>query len=114
MAQNVNQIHKEMLTPSQRFSNWIVKNIGTMYFFYFCCILAVSPLFFTGLLPIVQFVSSAFLQLVLLPLIVISQNLQSQHAELRADEDFRVNVKAEKEVEEIKRRLEAIERKLRK
>ncbi len=36
-----------------------------------------------------------------MPLIMIGQNLQSKHSEMRAEEDFIVNKKAESEVEKI-------------
>lgn len=106
MAINVNKIHKQRLSRSDKFAIWITDHVGTMYFFYICCVLALIPLWFTSLLPIVQFVSSAFLQLVLLPLIILSQNLQNRHAELRAEEDYKVNVKAEAEIKEIHRKLD--------
>src|SRR3989344_4533920 len=43
------------------------------------------------------FVSNV-LQLVLLPLVMVGQNLQSRHAEARAEADFELNVQAEKEI----------------
>ncbi len=36
-----------------------------------------------------------------MPLIMIGQNLQGRHAEKRAESDFNVNVRAEKEIEVI-------------
>ena len=36
-----------------------------------------------------------------MPLIMIGQNLQGRHAEKRAESDFDVNVRAEKEIEVI-------------
>lgn len=41
-----------------------------------------------------------------MPLIMVGQNLQGRHAELRAENDFEVNVKAEQEVETLLRHLE--------
>lgn len=41
-----------------------------------------------------------------MPLIMIGQNLQSRHAELRAEVDFEVNKKAEVEIETIIMHLE--------
>jgi uncharacterized membrane protein len=37
----------------------------------------------------------------LMPLIMVGQNLQGRHAEARAENDFEVNVKAENEIETI-------------
>ncbi len=41
-----------------------------------------------------------------MPLIMIGQNLQGRHAEKRAESDFDVNVRAEKEIEVILLHLE--------
>ena len=41
-----------------------------------------------------------------MPLIMIGQNLQSKHSELRAEQDFLINKKAETEVETILKHLE--------
>jgi uncharacterized membrane protein len=49
---------------------------------------------------------SNVLQIFLMPLIMIGQNLQGRHAEKRAESDFEVNVKAEKEIETILLHLE--------
>lgn len=46
------------------------------------------------------------------PIILMSQNRQSQRDRIRAEYDYRVNVKAEKEIEEIKKQLDKIEKKL--
>ena len=41
-----------------------------------------------------------------MPLIMIGQNLQSNHAEARSEADFEVNTKAEREIETILMHLE--------
>lgn len=41
-----------------------------------------------------------------MPLIMIGQNLQSAHAEARAEADFEINTKAETEIETILMHLE--------
>jgi uncharacterized membrane protein len=77
-----------------------------------------------GPLTIIQWISQTFLQLVLLSVIMVGQNLQGRHSELRAENDYEVNMKAEMEVEtilthlenqnnlmlEILRRIEALEK----
>jgi uncharacterized membrane protein len=42
-----------------------------------------------------------------MPLIMVGQNLQGRHAEARAEADFDVNCKAEREIETILLHLEA-------
>ena len=49
-----------------------------------------------------------------MPLIMVGQNLQSKHSEIHAETDFEVNVKAEKEIEEIKQDIKEIKDLLRK
>jgi uncharacterized membrane protein len=49
---------------------------------------------------------SNMIQIFLMPLIMIGQNLQSAHAEARAQADFEINTKAEMEIETILRHLE--------
>lgn len=49
---------------------------------------------------------SNVLQMFLMPLIMIGQNLQGRHSEARAESDFEVNVKAEREIEAILLHLE--------
>jgi uncharacterized membrane protein len=54
------------------------------------------------------------IQIFLMPLIMVGQNLQSKHSEIHAETDFEVNVKAEKEIEEIKQDIKEIKDLLRK
>jgi len=49
---------------------------------------------------------SNMIQIFLMPLIMIGQNLQGRHSEIRAEADFEVNVKAEREIEAILTHLE--------
>jgi uncharacterized membrane protein len=49
---------------------------------------------------------SNVIQILLMPLIMVGQNLQGRHAEKRAESDFEVNVKAEQEIEVILHHLE--------
>jgi uncharacterized membrane protein len=46
------------------------------------------------------------IQIFLMPLIMVGQNLQSKHSELRAEQDFYINKKAEIEIETILMHLE--------
>jgi uncharacterized membrane protein len=46
------------------------------------------------------------IQILLMPLIMVGQNLLNRHAELRAEADFEINQKAEREVEAILLHLE--------
>lgn len=108
MAVNVNKVHKRKMSTSNRIALWIFTHVGTMEFFYFCIALVTLPLLWPLLLPYIQYVSSGYLQLILLPLIMIGQNLQSRHSELRAENDYWVDKKTEEEIETIKQELAEI------
>jgi uncharacterized membrane protein len=115
--QNVNKVHAGGLSRLERFAMWITAHVGTMGFFliiftWTACwlgwnILAPKALQFD---PYPAFVLWLFisnmLQIFLMPLIMIGQNLQGRHAEMRAEVDFHVNTKAEREVEAILHHLE--------
>lgn len=49
---------------------------------------------------------SNMIQILLMPLIMVGQNLLNRHAEMRAEADFEINQKAEREVEAILLHLE--------
>jgi uncharacterized membrane protein len=114
---NVSVVHKEKLSMLERCALWITDHIGTMGFFLIIFfwtigwitwnILAVEEYRFD---PYPAFVLWIFIsntiQLFLLPLILVGQNLQNKHAEVRAQADFEVNTKAEREIEVILAHLE--------
>jgi uncharacterized membrane protein len=49
---------------------------------------------------------SNMIQLFLIPLIMIGQNVQSRHADQRAEADLKINIQAELEIETILLHLE--------
>ncbi len=122
---NVNVKHKESLTRSEKFAVWITDRIGTTEFFVIILIWTIFWLLWNifapaGLIfdPLPAFVLWIFIsnmiQLFFLPLIMISQNLQERHAIFRAENDFEINLKAEKEIETILENLEKQEEKIEK
>ena len=104
--QNTNEVHRSRLSKTDKLALFITKKIGTMGFFYLCVILATLPVFVPTTISVVQYISSGYLQLILLPLILVGQNLQSRHSELRTQHDYETNVKSEKEIEAILLHLE--------
>jgi uncharacterized membrane protein len=100
--------HQKKLSRLDWFALTITEEVGTMGFFFCCVFLTLLPLIIPGLLSYVQFVSSAFLQLVLLPIIMIGQNIQAKEAERKAKIDFDINLKAEREIEAIMEKLNLI------
>ena len=116
-ARNVNIENKKRLTRTDRVALWITELVGTMGFFIIIVIWTIIWLSWNMFLPkAVQFdpypafvlwlFISNMIQIFLMPLILVGQNLQGRHAELRAEADFEVNKKAETEIETILNRLE--------
>jgi len=114
---NVNVEHEKSLTRLERFAVWITDHIGSMGFFIIIFIWTVLWLGWNTLAPkelrfdpfpafVLWLFISNMIQIFLMPLIMIGQNLQGRHAEIRAESDFEVNVKAEREIEAILLHLE--------
>jgi uncharacterized membrane protein len=58
---------------------------------------------------IISWIAQTFLQLVLLPMLMVGQNLQGRHSETRAQADYEVNCKAFADAEAMLAKLEAID-----
>ena len=101
MATHTYKKHEDSLRTHERVILKIATGVGSTAFLIFCVLLSFTPFVFPSTLAMVQFISSGFLQLVLLPIIVIKQVLDARHDKIRADEEYEVNVKAEKDTEEI-------------
>lgn len=116
-ARNVNVEHYQQLTPMERVALWITQRVGTMGFFLLIAgwsafwllwnLAAPRPIRFD---PPPAFVLWLFLsnliQILLMPLLLVGQNVLSRHAELLADNDYEVNLQTEREVEVILQHLE--------
>jgi len=114
---NVNIEHKKRLTRLERLAMWITEHVGTMDFFLIIFSWTVLWLGWNALAPkgmkfdpapafVLWLFISNMIQILLLPLLLIGQNLQGRHAEARAQADFEVNTKAEREIEAILLHLE--------
>ncbi|MGI8841496.1 MAG: DUF1003 domain-containing protein [Caulobacteraceae bacterium] len=114
---DVNKEHRDHLTPLNRLALWITTRVGTMGFFL--CIFTWTVVWLGWNLlapksmrfdPAMGFVFYLFIsnviQILLMPLIMVGQNIQGAHADARAEHDLDVNVKAEKEIEVILEHLE--------
>ena len=113
-------VHKEViekLTPLDRLAMWITIRVGSMGFFL--CIFGWTAFWLGWNLlapralqfdPPMAFVFWLFIsnviQILLMPLIMVGQNLLGHHAEVRAEHDLEVNVRAEREIELILQYLE--------
>lgn len=114
---NVNIEHREKLSSLDLFAMWITEHIGTMGFFLVILFWTITWLGWNVLGPkeyqfdpypafVFWLFISNMIQILLMPLLLIGQNLQSRHAETRAEADYEVNTKAEQEIEAILTHLE--------
>ena len=114
---NINVEHKEHLSPLERIGLWITERVGTMGFFFLIFVWTAVWLGWNLLAPknlqfdppmgfIVWLFISNLIQIFLMPLIMVGQNAQSRHAEMRAENDYQINLKAEREIEVILLHLE--------
>ncbi len=114
---NANIRSQEELSKLDKFALWITERVGSMGFFLIIFLWTISWLSWNTLAPprsrfdpypafVLWLFISNMIQIFLMPLIMIGQNLQSKHAEIRAEEDFLINKKAETEVETILIHLE--------
>jgi uncharacterized membrane protein len=110
--QNINQAHCEQLSRLELLALQITNRVGSPGFFVLIFAWTVLWIGWNLLAPVnlrfdppSSFVFWLFIsnmiQIFLMPLIMIGQNLQGRHSELRAESDFQINIKAEKEVQEV-------------
>jgi uncharacterized membrane protein len=108
---NINLKHMESLTPLEKLAVKVTDHVGSMGFFIIIFVWTVIWLAWNTIAPkeirfdpypafVLWLFISNMIQIFLMPLIMIGQNLQGRHAEKRAEADFEVNVRAEKEVED--------------
>lgn len=91
-----------------RFGLWITLIVGTMwcaYLFTLLALLALPDAVRQGTYYIVVWLSSSFLQLVLLPIIIVGQNIQAKAADKRSEETYKDAEAVLKESEEIQKHL---------
>jgi uncharacterized membrane protein len=114
---NINSQHKDKLSKIDKLALWITNRVGSMGFFLIIFCWTISWLSWNTLAPapmkfdpypafVLWLFISNMIQIFLMPLIMIGQNLQSKHSELRAEEDYLINKKAETEIETILMHLE--------
>jgi CRP-like cAMP-binding protein len=114
VARNANVVHEQGLSTLDRVAVAVTTRIGSFGFFL---IIAIWTVLWTGynllasLVPalgwyafdpfpafVAYLLMSNVIQIMLMPLIMVGQTLQGRHAETRAELDFQVNQKAEKEI----------------
>ncbi|WP_298300201.1 DUF1003 domain-containing protein [Hydrotalea sp.] len=114
---NVNTAYKEKLTPLNKLALWITIKVGSMGFFLLILGWSALWLLWNTIGPkalrfdphpafVLWLFISNLIQILLMPLIMVGQNLQGIHTEIRAETDFKINQKSEMEIETILLHLE--------
>ena len=120
--QNANEVASQGLSPLDKIAAAITDKVGSMAFFllifawtilwtgYNILATEVAALGWKPFDPFPSFVAylliSNVIQILLMPLIMVGQNVQSRHSEIRAQLDFEINQKAEKEIMVVLKHLE--------
>ena len=106
-------------SPLDRLALWITLRVGSMGFFVIIFVWTLSWLSWNILAPrpvrfdpypgfVLWLFISNMIQLFLMPLILIGQNLQSKESDQRAKNDYKINLKAEAEIQAIRADLKSI------
>jgi uncharacterized membrane protein len=114
---NINVEMRENLSRLNRLAVWITNHVGTMGFFLLIFVWTVAWLGWNTFAPpelqfdapmgfIFWLFLSNLLQILLMPLIMVGQNVIGRHAEARAEHDLQINIKNEQEIEVILHHLE--------
>ncbi len=109
--------HLQTLSFSERFAVFIHKQVGSLGFFLLLIFWTTGWLSWNIWVPaewrfdpgpafVIWLFISNILQLILLPVIMVGQNIEGRAAEWRAQMDFEINKKAEHEIEVIIAHLE--------
>src|ERR1700743_3318202 len=115
---NVNQRHRQNMSVLNRVGLKITTLVGTMVCaIIFACLSLVSlpaAIHSHNLITIVSWIAQTFLQLVLLPIIMGRQNIQSQNSAVMADDQFKTTQTTYRDMERLiainERQLELLEK----
>ncbi len=118
---NPNHRHKASLTFQDKLALHITTAIGTMYAVYFFAVALAGWMLWQGAISHHPFDPYPFafllfmgniVQLLLMPLIMVGQNIQGQHAEIRTDEEYKTTLTSFKDIEQILQHLDAQDQEL--
>ncbi|MEK9154875.1 MAG: DUF1003 domain-containing protein [Patescibacteria group bacterium] len=109
--------HKQQLNRLEKLAIFITKYVGSMGFFILLFTWTILWFIWNALAPadlrfdpypafVLWLFISNMIQLVLLPLLMVGQNIEGRHSEIRAKNDYEINLKSEKEIETILQHLE--------
>ena len=108
---------EETFSALEKIAIKITHGVGTLDFFFLLVLWTLGWLWWNIYGPldlrfdpapafVIWLIISNIIQLILLPLIMVGQNLEGKFSEKRAQEDFEINLKAEHEIEVVIAHLE--------
>lgn len=114
---NVNAEFKGAFSPLERVAIYVTEHVGSFQFFLMIATWTLIWLGWNTVGPrqmrfdpapafVLWLFISNMIQIMLMPLIMVGQNLENRHDQLRAEADYEVNLRAEKEIEIMLRILE--------
>ncbi len=109
-VKNPNDIYQESLKPLDKLAVFVTNNVGTMGFFFIVLFWTTFWLAWNSLAPeslrfdpptafVLWLIISNILQILLMPLLLIGQNIQGKRADIRGDHDYETDKRAEKEIQ---------------
>ncbi len=119
--QNVNAKHEQSLGVQDRIALTITAAIGTMYAVYFFALFLAGWMLWQSHLTHSPFDPYPFafllflgniVQLLLMPLIMVGQNIQGRHAQIRADEEYKTTMSSYRDIEHILQHLDEQDKQL--
>ncbi len=114
---NVNVVHREKLSPVDHLAVFVTQRVSTFGFFLIILTWTILWLSWNVFAPqelrfdpypafVLWLFISNTIQIMLMPLLLIGQNLQGRHAEARAEAEFEVNTQAAQDLEAVLMHLE--------
>ncbi len=116
-ARNVNAEFQGAFSPLEKIAIFVTEHVGSFQFFLIIATWTLLWLTWNTLGPkdlrfdpapafVLWLFVSNMIQIMLMPLIMVGQNLENRHDQLRAQADYEVNTRAEREIEIVLRILE--------
>jgi uncharacterized membrane protein len=111
-ARNPNETFQEQLSPLNKLALFVTEHVGTMGFFFIVLTWTVFWLGWNILAPrsakfdpypafVLWLIISNILQILLMPLLLIGQNIQGMRTDIRGEHDYETDQRAEKEIKTV-------------
>src|SRR5450756_2201659 len=111
-VKNPNDTFREQLKPTQKLALFVTERVGTMGFFFIVFGWTIFWLSYNVLAPkglkfdpypafVLWLIISNILQILLMPLLLIGQNIQGMRSDIRGEHDYETDKRAEKEIKTV-------------